>query len=67
MSGALGGDATPWRELPPHRDEEQVKLDVDRSFVYYPNGKPFCQSKPAASLSPSAPRLILPQTTRKKN
>ncbi|KAI1330849.1 rab-GTPase-TBC domain-containing protein [Xylariaceae sp. FL0255] len=26
-----------WKELPHHRDEEQVKLDVDRSFVYYPN------------------------------
>ncbi|RYP72234.1 hypothetical protein DL771_004364 [Monosporascus sp. 5C6A] len=26
-----------WRNLPHHRDEEQVKLDVDRSFVYYPN------------------------------
>lgn len=25
--------------LPPHRDEGQVKLDVDRSFVYYPTGK----------------------------
>jgi hypothetical protein len=28
-----------WNRLPRHRDEEQVKLDVDRSFVYYPNGK----------------------------
>ncbi|RYC55219.1 hypothetical protein CHU98_g10989 [Xylaria longipes] len=28
-----------WRHLPRHRDEEQVKLDVDRSFVYYPNYK----------------------------
>ncbi|KAI5926215.1 rab-GTPase-TBC domain-containing protein [Camillea tinctor] len=26
-----------WRDLPRHRDEDQVKLDVDRSFVYYPN------------------------------
>ncbi|KAI8628269.1 rab-GTPase-TBC domain-containing protein [Xylariaceae sp. FL1651] len=26
-----------WRQLPRHRDEEQVKLDVNRSFVYYPN------------------------------
>ncbi|KAF4125289.1 TBC1 domain family member 20 [Geosmithia morbida] len=25
-----------WKELPPHADEDQVKLDVDRSFVYYP-------------------------------
>lgn len=29
----------PWHELPRHRDEDQVRLDVDRSFVYYPNGK----------------------------
>ena len=27
-----------WRELPPHPDEDQVRLDVDRSFVYYPIG-----------------------------
>ncbi|KAL4922733.1 rab-GTPase-TBC domain-containing protein [Aspergillus aurantiobrunneus] len=27
---------SPERDLPPHRDEEQVKLDVNRSFVYYP-------------------------------
>lgn len=25
-----------WRDLPIHHDEEQVKLDVIRSFVYYP-------------------------------
>lgn len=28
-----------WKHLPRHRDEDQVKLDVDRSFVYYPNGE----------------------------
>jgi hypothetical protein len=27
---------TSWKELPRHRDEDQVQLDVDRSFVYYP-------------------------------
>ncbi|KAK6525652.1 hypothetical protein TWF281_010705 [Arthrobotrys megalospora] len=27
-----------YTELPPHRDEEQVALDVNRSFVYYPSG-----------------------------
>lgn len=26
-----------WTGLPRHRDEDQVKLDVDRSFVYYPS------------------------------
>lgn len=30
---------TTWKELPQHRDEDQVQLDVNRSFVYYPNGK----------------------------
>ncbi|KAJ6444242.1 TBC domain-containingprotein [Purpureocillium lavendulum] len=28
-----------WKDLPRHRDEEQVDLDVNRSFVYYPNGQ----------------------------
>ena len=26
-----------WQKLPSHRDEEQVHLDVDRAFVYYPS------------------------------
>ncbi|KAL1869984.1 hypothetical protein VTK73DRAFT_2878 [Phialemonium thermophilum] len=25
-----------WKDLPRHRDEDQVQLDVDRAFVYYP-------------------------------
>ncbi|KEQ83907.1 hypothetical protein M438DRAFT_346002 [Aureobasidium pullulans EXF-150] len=28
-----------WQALPVHRDEEQVKLDVHRAFVYYPTGE----------------------------
>ncbi len=28
---------TTWRVLPRHRDEDQVQLDVNRAFVYYPN------------------------------
>ena len=27
-----------WKQLPSHDDEDQVRLDVDRSFIYYPNG-----------------------------
>ena len=27
-----------WRDLPVHRDEGQVELDVNRSFIYYPKG-----------------------------
>ncbi|PNY23999.1 TBC1 domain family member 20 [Tolypocladium capitatum] len=43
---ASGGDAGhvqsenhtgDWKELPRHRDEDQVQLDVNRSFIYYPN------------------------------
>ncbi|KAF8863196.1 hypothetical protein BDZ45DRAFT_645039 [Acephala macrosclerotiorum] len=26
-----------WKKLPKHRDEDQVQLDVDRSFIYYPS------------------------------
>ena len=29
-----------WRELPPHKDESQVDLDVNRAFVYYPQSRP---------------------------
>jgi hypothetical protein len=29
--------AAAWKELPRHRDEDQVQLDVNRSFVYYPS------------------------------
>ncbi|KJZ78092.1 hypothetical protein HIM_02729 [Hirsutella minnesotensis 3608] len=29
--------AADWNGLPPHRDEGQVQLDVNRSFIYYPN------------------------------
>lgn len=28
-----------WKGLTPHKEEEQVKLDVARAFVYYPNCK----------------------------
>lgn len=31
-----------WRSLPRHNDEDQVRLDVDRSFVYYPKGTSCC-------------------------
>ncbi|KAL8830643.1 MAG: hypothetical protein Q9191_001320 [Dirinaria sp. TL-2023a] len=29
---------TAWRRLPRHKDEDQVELDVNRSFIYYPKG-----------------------------
>lgn len=28
-----------WRKLPPHHDEQQAQLDVNRSFIYYPNSQ----------------------------
>lgn len=28
--------AQSWRDLPRHKDEHQVELDVNRSFIYYP-------------------------------
>ncbi|PGH03777.1 hypothetical protein AJ80_08647 [Polytolypa hystricis UAMH7299] len=31
------GDSPTWLSLPRHGDEDQVKLDVNRSFVHYPN------------------------------
>ncbi|KAI9645408.1 GTPase-activating protein gyp8 [Ciborinia camelliae] len=35
--GDTKGDVTSWKELPKHGDEDQVALDVNRSFIYYPN------------------------------
>ncbi|KAK1779118.1 rab-GTPase-TBC domain-containing protein [Copromyces sp. CBS 386.78] len=29
-------DDDSWKDLPRHRDEDQVQLDVDRAFCYYP-------------------------------
>ena len=28
-----------WRNLPPHQDEAQVELDVNRAFIYYPSNQ----------------------------
>lgn len=30
------GTLRSWRDLPRHKDEDQVRLDVNRSFIYYP-------------------------------
>ncbi|KUI63097.1 GTPase-activating protein gyp10 [Cytospora mali] len=34
---ASEADDGSWKDLPPHSEEGQVKLDVDRAFVYYPD------------------------------
>ncbi|KAH9870874.1 hypothetical protein J1614_006446 [Plenodomus biglobosus] len=38
LLGCARNDATqvPWEQLPAHKDEHQVGLDVNRAFVYYP-------------------------------
>lgn len=30
--------ASDWRDYESHKDEHQVDLDVNRSFIYYPKG-----------------------------
>ncbi len=54
-------DKEPWRGLPPHRDEDQVKVDVDRAFVYYPNRTylPSCSPTPAEPPSPPYPLSMM--------
>ncbi|WKT41624.1 Rab-GTPase-TBC domain [Fusarium oxysporum f. sp. vasinfectum] len=32
-------DSNTWKQLPRHRDEDQVQLDVNRSFIYYPDNQ----------------------------
>lgn len=34
-----------WRKLPPHKDEGQVELDVNRAFIYYPSDQTPNQTK----------------------
>lgn len=34
-----GGIEESWRSLPRHADEDQVQLDVNRAFIYYPAGE----------------------------
>ncbi|KGQ09367.1 GTPase-activating protein gyp10 [Beauveria bassiana D1-5] len=44
----VDGGSDSWKELPRHRDEDQVQLDVNRSFVYYPHGNIPAATKPTA-------------------
>lgn len=39
------GDGASWEELPRHKDEDQVQLDVNRAFIYYPQSKSSCLRK----------------------
>ncbi|KAL8761485.1 MAG: hypothetical protein Q9184_002395 [Pyrenodesmia sp. 2 TL-2023] len=35
----VSSDRGAWQSLPRHKDEDQVRLDVDRSFIYYPKNE----------------------------
>ncbi|KAF7560772.1 hypothetical protein G7046_g3377 [Stylonectria norvegica] len=37
LSSGADDSSGDWKELPRHRDEDQVQLDVNRSFIYYPH------------------------------
>ncbi|KAL1838354.1 hypothetical protein VTJ49DRAFT_2785 [Mycothermus thermophilus] len=48
---ADGETSTPsWKSLPRHRDEDQVQLDVNRAFTYYPNDQTDAQLAHTKSL-----------------
>ena len=40
-----------WHRLPPHKDEGQVELDVNRSFVYYPKSTPILKCRKESHLT----------------
>lgn len=37
MTPEPNDDSSDWKQLPKHRDEDQVQLDVNRAFIYYPH------------------------------
>lgn len=43
----------PWQKLPPHRDECQVQLDVERSFIYYPDSELTRRDRSVPDMLPS--------------
>jgi hypothetical protein len=55
-----------WKALPKHRDENQVQLDVDRSFIYYPNGASLLWSHITMELTCSH-RPVLKRDRQTKN
>ncbi|KAI1849362.1 hypothetical protein JX265_012077 [Neoarthrinium moseri] len=60
-SGATEAHDGPWSELPRHRDEDQVRLDVDRSFIYYPHD----QSQAQLDLKKSELSDLITETLRR--
>ncbi|RAL09843.1 TBC domain-containing protein [Aspergillus homomorphus CBS 101889] len=47
-------DFSGWEDLSPHVDEEQIQLDVNRSFVYYPD----CSSEELSAKKDELSQLI---------
>ncbi|KAL8880393.1 MAG: hypothetical protein Q9198_002185 [Flavoplaca austrocitrina] len=39
LKKAESTETAAWQHLPRHKDEDQVRLDVDRSFIYYPKSE----------------------------
>ena len=59
----MQGAAFDLQELQRHRDEDQVQLDVDRSFVYYPRGtRVICQQRSHLTAVANALQANLMQT-----
>ncbi|KAF5656431.1 GTPase-activating gyp10 [Fusarium heterosporum] len=50
-----------WKHLPRHRDEDQVQLDVNRSFIYYPSN----QSDTELALRKSELSLLITEVLRR--
>ncbi|KAL8814491.1 MAG: hypothetical protein Q9223_006288 [Gallowayella weberi] len=58
-----------WQHLPRHKDEDQVRLDVDRSFIYYPKSRSsLCLwlQTPAGPVTDINPDESEPQRDRRK-
>lgn len=53
-----------WKELPRHRDEDQVQLDVNRAFIYYPHG--MCRGQ-GLNVKGGAPMLTVTKTSPTPN
>ncbi|KAF5718108.1 TBC domain-containing protein [Fusarium mundagurra] len=54
-------DSNAWKQLPRHRDEDQVQLDVNRSFIYYPDN----QSEAELSLRKSELSSLITEVLRR--
>ena len=59
---AADGKTTRWQDLPAHREEGQVGLDVNRAFVYYPK-----HSTSKAGISSGPHRAHYKQTQRRSS